>query len=121
MKPVVLLVGKLPHVIGNVANELEHLPIEWLGAHDQPEVMRQLDSEPRIECVILGGSLDDDTRGDIVALVAQMRPDVCIHIKDRASGPEGMVPFVARVVHHHILNEKIEMWHLPDDPALVPH
>ena len=34
MKPVVLLVGRLPNVIANVAKQLEHLPVEWLGAHN---------------------------------------------------------------------------------------
>jgi hypothetical protein len=97
MTPVVLLVGRLPHVIGNVASELDHLPIRWLGAHDHGEVIRQLDTKPDIACVIMGGGLDDDIRGDLVGLIAQRRPDICIHIKDRASGPEGMVPFVERI------------------------
>ncbi len=115
MKPVVLLVGKLPHVIGDVARQLDHLPIQWLGAHDQPEVIHQLEAEPRIECVIIGGSLDDDTRGDIIALIATQRPDLCIHIKDRASGPDGMVPFVRSVVEHHVLKEKMALWSSIED------
>lgn len=98
MNPVVLLVGRLPHVIGNVASELDHLPIRWLGAHDHGEVIRQLGTEPDIACVIMGGSLDDDIRGDLIGIIAENRPDICIHIKDRASGPEGMVPFVERIV-----------------------
>ena len=107
MKPVVLLIGKLPHVIGNVAEELDHLPIQWLGAHDHSEVVRQLETEPRISCVIMGAGLDDQIRGDLIGIIASLRPDVCIHLKDRASGPEGLVPFVERVVqmevlqHHH--------------------
>ncbi len=44
MKPVVLLIGSLPNVIGDVARRLDHLPIEWLGAHDPDEVKRQLES-----------------------------------------------------------------------------
>ena len=105
MNPVVLLVGKLPHVIGNVASELDHLPIRWLGAHDHGEVIRQLDTEPGIACVIMGGSLDDEIRGDLVGIIAQKRPDICIHIKDRASGPEGMVPFVERIVQGRFLTQ----------------
>lgn len=98
MKPVVLLVGKLPHVIGNVPRQLDHLPIEWLGAHDHAEVVRQLDTEPRIACVIIGGSLPDDIRGDLVGLIASKRSDICIHVKDRASGPDALVGFVEKVV-----------------------
>ena len=105
MTPVVLLVGRLPYVIGNVASELDHLPIRWLGAHDHGEVIRQLDTEPDIACVIMGGGLDDDLRGDLVAVIAEKRPDICIHIKDRASGPEGLVPFVERIVEGRFLKE----------------
>ena len=106
MYPVVLLIGRLPNVIGNVAQELQHLPIEWLGAHDHAEVVRQLETEPRIACVIMGAGLDDRIRGDLIGIIAEQRPDVCIHVKDRASGPDGLVPFVARVVQHELLNGK---------------
>ncbi|MEX0305800.1 MAG: hypothetical protein AB3N12_00305 [Ruegeria sp.] len=103
MKPVVLLIGRLPNVIGNVAQQLDHLPIQWLGAHDQDEVRRQLDAEPRIACAIMGAGLDDKTRGEMVGIIAARRPDICIHLKDRASGPDGLMPFVARIVQHEIL------------------
>lgn len=106
MKPIVLLIGKLPHVIGDVARQLDHLPIQWLGAHDQPEVVRQLETEPRISCVIMGAGLDDQIRGDLIGIIAALRPDICIHLKDRASGPEGLVPFVESVVRAHILPQK---------------
>jgi hypothetical protein len=104
MKPVVLLIGKLPHVIGDVASQLDHLPIHWLGAHDKAEVLRQLETEPRIACVIMGAGLDDQTRGDLIGIIAARRPDVCIHLKDRASGSEGLVPFVERVVRMQLLS-----------------
>ncbi len=103
MKPVVLLIGRLPNVIGNVAQQLDHLPIQWLGAHDQDEVRRQLDAEPRIACAIIGAGLDDKIRGEMVGIIAARRPDICIHLKDRASGPDGLMPFVARIVQHEIL------------------
>ena len=103
MKSVVLLVGRLPNVIANVANQLEDLPIQWLGAHNRDEVIRQLDDEPQIECVIIGSGLDDTIRGNLVAIIAQRRPDLCIHIKDRSSGPEGMAPFVRRMVQCDVL------------------
>jgi hypothetical protein len=104
MHPVVLLIGRLPHVIGNVARQLDHLPIEWLGAHDHAEVVRQLENEPRIACVIMGAGLEDDIRGDLIGVIAALRPDVCIHLKDRASGSEGLVPFVERVVAQELLS-----------------
>ena len=104
MKPVVIFIGRLPTVIGDVARQLDHFPIQWLGAHDQDEVCRQLDAEPRIACAIMGAGLDDRVRGEMIGLIAARRPDICIHLKDRASGPEGLVPFVERVVQHEILD-----------------
>ncbi|WP_347310080.1 hypothetical protein [Defluviimonas sp. SAOS-178_SWC] len=104
MKPVVLLIGKLPGIVGHLADELEDLPIRWLGAHDHGEVVRQLETEPEIACVIMGAGLPDDIRGDLVGIIAAVRPDLSIHLKDRASGPEGMAPFVRRVVSGMILN-----------------
>lgn len=103
MKPVVLLVGKLPYVLGSVARELSHLPVEWLGAHDVDEVIQQLDSEPRISTVIIGGSLDDRLRGDLVCVILRKRPDLRIHVKDRASGPGAMLGFVRQIVESETL------------------
>lgn len=107
MKPVVLLIGRLPNVIGDVVRQLDHLPVEWLGAHDQDEVIRQLETEPRIACVIMGAGLDDRVRGALVGVIAARRPDLCIHLKDRSSGPEGLGPFVARVVRAELLDDSM--------------
>ncbi|MCL5776009.1 hypothetical protein M1105_03205 [Limibaculum sp. FT325] len=98
MKSIVLLVGRLPNIVANVARELEHLPVQWLGAHNREEVIRQLEAEPRIESVIMGAGLDDAIRGELIGVIARRRPDLCIFVKDRASGPEGMAPFVRRLV-----------------------
>ncbi len=106
MKPVVLLIGKLRQVIGSVPQQLDHLPVNWLGAHDHAEVMHQLDHEPNIACAIIGGSLPDDVRGDIVAMIASQRPDICIHVKDRASGPDAMADFVERVVRMQFFKDR---------------
>jgi hypothetical protein len=98
MKPVVLLVGRLPGVVGDIAERLEDMPVRWLGAHDRGQVVRQLESEPEIGCVVMGAGLDDGIRGELIGVIASIRPDVSIHLKDRTSGPEGMADFVRRVV-----------------------
>ena len=105
MRPVVLLVGKLPAVVENVARELEDLPVQWLGAHDRDEVIAQLKSEPGIATVVMGAGLDDRLRGELIGVIAGLRPDLCIHVKDRASGSSGMAPFVRRVVRTELLGE----------------
>lgn len=103
MKPVVLLVGKLPGIASRMEAALGDMPVEWLGAHDRDEVIRQLEAEPAIRCVVIGGTLDDAARGEIAGIVAQRRPDLTIHLKDRASGPEGMPDFTRRVVEATVL------------------
>lgn len=104
MKPVVLLVGRLPSVVEKVASQLEDLPIEWLAAHNRDEVVRQLEAEPNIRCVVMGAGLDDSIRGELVGVIAARRPDIGIHLKDRASGPDGMAPFARRVVAMEVLH-----------------
>ena len=103
MKPVVLLVGRLPNILGRLAGDLQDLPVELLGAHDRAEVAQQLQAEPLIKTVIMGGVYDDDLRGALIHEIASMRPDVTIHLKDRASGAEGMTEFVRKVVKGVVL------------------
>ncbi|MFD0978987.1 hypothetical protein [Tropicimonas aquimaris] len=107
MRPVVLLVGRLPDVVNTVARELEDLPIQWLGAHSREEVIAQLEAEPNIRSVVVGAGLDDAVRGDLVGVIASRRPDLCIHFKDRLSGPAGMAPFARRVVETEMLHWKV--------------
>lgn len=103
MKPVILLVGRLHDVIANVAEQHRDLPVEWLGAHTLDEVRQQLDAEPAIATVIIGGSLDDQTRGALIGQIAARRPDLNMHFKNRAEGPAGMAPFVRRIVLSEVL------------------
>lgn len=107
MDPVVLLVGRLPGVIGDVAKSLEDMPIRWLGAHNRAEVIQQLEREPMIACVVMGAGLDDSVRGELVGVIAERRPDISIHLKDRSSGPEGLVHFTRRVTEAMVLGERV--------------
>lgn len=102
-KPIILLVGKLPGVVGDIARQLSDMHVEWLGAHDRSEVIRQLEAEPRIACVVMGAGLDDTVRGDLIGVIASRRPDLTIHLKDRASGSEGIAPFARKVVDALVL------------------
>ncbi len=105
MRPVVLLVGRLPAVVETVARELEDLNVQWLGAHSRQEVIAQLESEPGIVTVVMGAGLPDRIRGDLIGVIAKRRPDVSIHLKDRASGPEGLADFARRVIQAEVLRE----------------
>jgi hypothetical protein len=98
MKPVVLLVGKLPGIAGRMEAALGDLQVEWLGARNRDDVERQLDAEPNIRCVVIGGTLSDEIRAELIGAVARRRPDISMHVKDRESGPEGMPAFARKVV-----------------------
>ncbi|WP_108260659.1 hypothetical protein [Mangrovicoccus ximenensis] len=105
MRPVVLLVGRLPAVVETVAQELDDLPVQWLGAHNREEVQAQLENEPGIAAVVMGAGLEDRLRGELIGVIAGLRPDICIHVKDRASGSAGMAAFARRVVRADLLGE----------------
>lgn len=98
MKPVVLIVGKLRDVVSKTANDLDGMPVQWLGAHNREEVIAQLEAEPRISCVIMGSGLDDRLRGDLIGVIGSRQPNASIHLRDRSVGPEGLTPFVQKVV-----------------------
>jgi hypothetical protein len=104
MNPVVLLVGRLPHVTDTVAKELEDLPIQWLGAHDRRELEFQLQAEPNIRTVVVDAGLDDQLRGELVPVVARHRPDLCVHFQDHASGEAGFAKFAHRIAEFEVLN-----------------
>lgn len=103
MKPIVLLVGRLPNIVSHITPELEDLPVEWLGAHNREEVIRQLEAEPNITVVVMGAGLGDNVRGELIGVIAHRRPDLSIHLKDRDSGPVGMAPFTRKVVEAMVL------------------
>jgi hypothetical protein len=42
-------------------------------------------------------------RGDLIGVIAAIRPEISIHLKDRESGPEGMAAFVRKVVNGVVL------------------
>ena len=103
MTPVVLLVGQLENVISSAATDLNDRPVRWLGAHSREQVVEQLEAEPAIAAAIIGGTLPDQVRGDIVAAIAAARPDICIYVKARASGPDAFKDFVSQVVDRMVL------------------
>ena len=51
----------------------------------------------------MGAGLYDDIRGELIGVIASRRPDLTIHLKDRDSGPDGLAPFVRKVVDAVVL------------------
>jgi len=99
----VLVMGRLASITANISAKLADLPVDWAGATTIDEVRDALDSHSDISIAIMGAGLDDATRGDLISLIAELRPDISIHLKDRNSGPDGMAPFVRSVVQALVL------------------
>ena len=72
-----------------MASEFENMNTQWLGAHNREEVVAQPVIEPGIATMVIGAGLDDRLRGDLIGAIASLRPDLCIHLKDRNSGSTG--------------------------------
>jgi hypothetical protein len=100
----ILVMGRLPGITANISAKLGELPVQWAGATTIDEVRDALDQHPDIAIAIMGAGLDDTVRGELITLIASMRPDISIHLKDRESGPAGMAPFVKSVVQALVPN-----------------
>ena len=59
---------------------------------------RRLLEEAPIDMVIMGAGFDLDVRLSIVRHVFVRNSGTSVHMKDRDSGPQGMLPFVAAVL-----------------------
>ena len=59
---------------------------------------RRVLEEVPIDVVIMGAGLDLDVRLSIVRHVFVRNSGTSVHMKDRDSGPQGMLPFVAAVL-----------------------
>ena len=93
----ILLVGRLPGIVENMTKEIRMPNVSLYGATNAKEIRTQLEGQS-IDLVIMGGGLDDDQRGELCKLIMSIRDDLCIHLKDRASGPGGMANFIKGVI-----------------------
>lgn len=97
----IILAGRLPSILSNLIQQLGRDDVNFLGATNAQELGRHLDNKD-VECVIMGGGLEDSIRAELCLLIWATRGDLPVHIKDRASGPEGMAGFVAAVLDQSV-------------------
>jgi hypothetical protein len=53
----------------------------------------------KIDIVIIGAGLNIDVRCEIIKLIFSLSDTTTVHMKDYASGPQGMLPFVNSVLN----------------------
>jgi hypothetical protein len=96
-KKTILLLGRLGINVENVRKNLSVCDVELLAGTDLNEVKTAFD-ESTIDIVIMGAGIDLDDRIAIIRYIFETSNSTTIHMKDRQSGPAGMLPFVDNVL-----------------------
>lgn len=105
MTPRVLVMGRKPGIVEAVHEKFGPQPVTWAEAGTEVDILKALQGYPDIRLAAMGAGLDDETRGRLIAVIAAARPDVTIHLKDRASGPGGTAEFVVKLISTFLTNE----------------
>lgn len=93
----VLLLGRRQAVIDDVKRRLNLTDVELIGGTDLDDV-RSAFARASIDHVIIGAGIDLETRLQIVHEVFLSSDSTTVHMKDRATGSQGFLPFVRSVV-----------------------
>jgi hypothetical protein len=96
-KKSILLLGRLGLNVENVRKNLSVRDVELLAGTNLKEVKTAFD-ESTIDIVIMGAGIDLDDRIAILRYVFESSSSTTAHMKDRQSGPAGMLPFVDNVL-----------------------
>ncbi|MEJ6608968.1 MAG: hypothetical protein QNL63_04420 [Paracoccaceae bacterium] len=96
-KKTILLLGRLGINVENVRKNLSVRDVELLARTDLNEVKTAFD-ESTIDIVIMGAGIDLDDRIAIIRYIFETSNSTTVHMKDRQSGPAGMLPFVDNVL-----------------------
>jgi DNA-binding NtrC family response regulator len=93
----VLLVGLKTIILDQVQKNLDVKDVRLFTGSSVEDVRAAFDREP-IDIVIMGAGLDIDVRLEIIKLIFSLSETTTVHMKDHASGPEGLIPFVNAVL-----------------------
>ena len=93
----VLLLGKKGIIIDEVQVKLEMPEIRLFGGTSIEDV-RSVFAANKIDHVIMGAGIELQKRLDIIQEIFELSETTTVHMKDFASGPEGMLPFVRAIL-----------------------
>lgn len=93
----VLLLGRLGVVVEDAQRQLQMPDVQLLVATGLDEVRSAL-VRGDTDHVIVGAGLDLEARLEIVREIFLTSDKTTVHMKDRASRPEGFLPFVRSVL-----------------------
>lgn len=98
MATTVLLLGRTEIVLDDVRAGLQvDADVELRAGTTLDDVRVAFDEGP-VDVVCVGAGLDLATRLDIVRHIFTFSESTTVHMKDRKSGPAGMLPFVNAVL-----------------------
>lgn len=110
MSANVLLLGRTGMVLENVEESLGVRNSTLFSGTSLVDVRRVFD-EHEIDTVIMGAGIDLPTRLEIVEYIFTTSDSTTVHMKDRASGPVGMFPFVDGILSGLYTNgDKRTVW-----------
>jgi hypothetical protein len=94
----ILLVGKRLMQVPP-ANELAIKDVAYFAAADLLKVQKVFEKNNNaIDIVILGGGIELEKKLEVVRYIFNASDAVSVHMKDRATGPEGFVSFINNVL-----------------------
>jgi DNA-binding NtrC family response regulator len=99
----ILLVGRTRSVLDDVRNSLAADNIAVLSSTSLDDVKAAF-AEHTPDVVVIGAGMDLESRLAIVRHVFEVSTRTTVHMKDQDSGPEGMGPFVNRVLRGFLTN-----------------
>ena len=95
----VLILGRRHSVVDDAERQLEAgLPGTHLLEGTSLDDARAAFAQAKIDHVIMGAGIDLETRLQIIREIFQASDTTTVHMKDRASGPDGFLPFIRSVL-----------------------
>jgi DNA-binding NtrC family response regulator len=104
MEPKILLVGRNLDVMEILKNELKKSDRKVVYANSKDLIKQRLE-EAKIDLIVMGAGLPDETRKEMGAFIKELSPDTPLFIIERTqdSSPYKMIDFT---------NEKAVLWKL---------
>jgi len=93
----VLIVGRLFDIVDETCSRVQSRDVVLHGATNLDEVRAVLSLEP-IDVMVVGAAIELAERLAITRAAFELSDHITVHMKDRASGPPGFVPFVEGVI-----------------------
>ena len=91
-----LILGRLDSVVAD-AKQFARPDLEVFRG-TSVEDMRSTFARTNIDHVIMGAGIDLEIRLQIIREIFQLSETTTVHMKDRASGPQGFMPFIHAVL-----------------------